>query len=59
MFHPLNQEKVIITQNLFSDYKYCLIHFWSIEQLSGIKSCQENDFESLGSQQIDFYVLRK
>ena len=60
MFHPLNQEKVIITQILFSDYKYCLIHFWSIEiELSGTKSEQENEFESLGSQKIDFYVLGK
>ena len=55
MFHPLNQEKVIITQILFSDYKYC---FWSIViELSGIKSEQENKFESLGTQKIDFYVL--
>ena len=60
MFHPLNQEKVIITQILFSDYKYCLIHFWSIViELSGIKSEQENKFESLGTQKIDFYVLGK
>ena len=57
MFHPLNQEKVIITQILFSDYKYCLIHFWSIViELSGIKSEQENKFESLGTQKINFYV---
>ena len=44
----------------FFDFKYCLIHFWSIEiELSGIKSGQENEFESLGSQKIDFYVLGK
>ena len=60
MFHPLNHEKVIFKQILFSDYKYCLIHFWSIEiELSGIKSGQENECESLGSQKIDFYVLGK
>ena len=60
MFHPLNQEKVIITQILFSDYKYCLIHFWSTEiELSGIKSGHKNEFDSLGSQKIDFYVLGK
>ena len=59
-FHPLNHEKVIFTQILFSDYKYCLIHFWSIEiELSGTKSEQENEFESLGTQKIDFYVLGK
>ena len=42
-FHPLNHEKVIFTQILFSDYKYCLINFWSIEigSGSGIKSEQE------------------
>ena len=60
MFHPLNHEKVIFKQILFSDYKYCLIHFWSIEiELSGTKSEQENEFESLGTQKIDFYVLGK
>ena len=59
-FHPLNHEKVIFTQILFSDYKYCLIHFWSIEiELSRTKSEQENEFESLGTQKIDFYVLGK
>ena len=59
-FHLLNHEKVIFTQILFSDYKYCLIHFWSIViELSGIKSEQENKFESLGTQKIDFYVLGK
>ena len=41
-FHPLNHEKVIFTQILFSDYKCFLINFWSIEiELSGIKSEQE------------------
>ena len=59
-FHPLNHKKVIFTQILFSDYKYCLIHFWSIEiELSGIKSGQENEFDSLGSQKIDFHVFGK
>ena len=60
MFHPLNHEKVIFTQILFSDYKYCLIHFWSIEiEFSGIKSGQEKEFDTLGSQKIDLYVLGK
>ena len=60
MFHPLNHEKVIFTQILFSDNKYCLIHFWSIEiELSGIKSGQENESESLGSQKIDFTFWEK
>ena len=37
-----------------------LIHFWSIEiELSGIRSGQENEFETLGSQKIDFYFLGK
>ena len=37
-----------------------LIHIWSIEiELSGIKSEQENEFESLGTQKIDFYILGK
>ena len=59
-YFTLNHEKVIFTQILFSDYKYCLIHFWSIEiELSGIKSEQENEFESLGTQKIDFYILGK
>ena len=35
-------------------------HFWSIEiEFSGIKSGQVNEFKSLGSQKIDFYVLGK
>ena len=60
MFHPLNHEKVIFTKILYSDYKYCLIHFWSTEiELSGIKSGQVNEFKSLGSQKIDFHVLGK
>ena len=50
-FHPLNHEKVIFTQILFSDYKYYFIHFWSIEkELSGIENVKENEFEGLGSQ---------
>ena len=37
-----------------------VIHFWTIEiELSGIESGQENEFDSLGSQKIDFYVLGK
>ena len=60
MFHPLNLKKVIFTYILFSDNNYCFIHFWSIEiELSGIKSGQENEFESFGSQKIDFHALEK
>ena len=60
MFHPLNHEKVIFKQILFSDYKYCLIHFWSTEiELRVIKSGQVNEFKSFGSQKIDFQLLGK
>ena len=59
-FHPLNHEKVIFTQILFSDYKYCLIHFYSNDvELSGIKSGQVDEFKSLGLQKIDFHALGK
>ena len=41
-------------------YFLTISHFWSIEiELSGIKSGQVNEFKSLGSQKLDFYVMGK
>ena len=54
--YPFNHEKVIFTYISFSGYTYSLINFWSIKiVLSGIKSGPE----SLGSQNVDFYVMGK
>ena len=58
--HPLNHEKVNFTLISFSHSINSLIQFWSIIVApNGIKSEPENEFESLGSQKVEFYALGK
>ena len=60
MFHPLNHEKVNFTYISLSHNLDSLIEFLLIIVVPiGIKSKPDNEFESLGSQTVDFYVLGK
>ena len=59
-FHPLNYEKVIFTQILFSDYNSDFNSYlvnWNRAKWN--KKGTRNEFESLDTQKIDFYVLEK
>ena len=60
LFNALNHEKVNFTFIPFFGYKNSVIEFWSIIVTpNGIKSEPENEFESLGSQKVEFYALGK
>ena len=60
LFNALNHEKVNFTFIPFFGYKNSVIEFWSIIVApNGIKSEPENEFESLGSQKVEFYALGK
>ena len=60
LFHPLDHEKVTFTLISFSHCINSLIPFWSIIVVpSGIKSGPDNEFESLGSQKVDFCAFGK
>ena len=60
MFHPLNHQKVIFTQILFSDYNSDFNSYlvnWNRAKWN--KKWTRNEFESLDAQKIDIYVLEK
>ena len=60
LFNALNHEKVNFKFIPFFGYKHSVIEFWSIIVApNGIKSEPENEFESLGSQKVEFYALGK
>ena len=60
LFNALHHEKVNFTFIPFFGYNNSVIEFWSIIVApNGIKSELENEFESWGSQKVEFFASGK